>query len=69
MVWVCCSECIHHVGVGDVYCVHSPGCTIQMLVEMSENCLHVGLVKIPSNNEKALSVNILQLTDSLVENT
>lgn len=37
-----------------------------MLVEKCGNCFHVGLVKILSNNENALS---LQLTDSPVENT
>lgn len=37
--------------------------------EMWKNYLHVGLVKIPSNDEKTLSVSRLQLTDSLVENT
>ena len=40
-----------------------------LLVEIWENSLHVGLVKIPSNNEKALSVNGLQLTDGPIENT
>ena len=39
-----------------------------MLVEMWENWLHVGLVEILSDNEKALSVSRLQLTDSPVQN-
>lgn len=40
-----------------------------MLVEVRENSFHVGLVKIPSNNENVLSVSGLQLADVSVENT
>lgn len=39
------------------------------MMEMWNNCFNVGLVEILSNNKNALSVDKMQLTDSLVEKT
>lgn len=40
-----------------------------MLVEVWKHSLHVGMVKIPSNNENAFWLYGLHVTDGLVENT
>ena len=64
-----CSECLLDVCVNQVQCILPSGSKVHMLVKVWEHSLHVGLVKVPSNNKNALRVCGLHVADGTVENT
>lgn len=60
-------RCTTNVCINKVQHIVSSCCKVNVLVKFGYNCFKCGVVKIPSENEEAIRVGCLQITDNPLE--